>query len=452
MLNSFPSKRALRGCTLPLLCLILAAPGAIAQVPAGPNAPSAQPAEPAQPEGPIIRKIDIKFSGVATITEEIVRANMSLREGAPYDVTLVDRDIRSLYRTMLFERIEVQRVPIDAKTLDLIFSVWPKMRIGGIRYEGNKEVSTRRLEEETLSRSSGVLDERLVKDDADKILEYYRKSGFSAARVDYTIDRDPIAGMGTIVFKIEEGGKVKISAIDFVGNEQVKASALRKKMETRKHWMFSWLTGSGKFKDQKFEEDIEKLRDFYRDQGFLDIEIDPAKITFSYPSQKKMAITIPVQEGKQYKIGEIKVSGSKLFPAELLRRVARVDTGMVFSPSKLDDETKRLEDFYGQFGYLETQVRLVRRPNVTTGAIDLEFATPSSQSTSRATPRPRASSCCAKCCSPRAMSSTRCAWRRPRRAWRTRGSSRTSMSRPRARTSRIARTSRSHSKRAAPET
>ncbi|MBE2213641.1 MAG: outer membrane protein assembly factor BamA [Opitutaceae bacterium] len=374
MPNSLPSKRALRGCALSLFCLLLAAPAALAQAPAAPAASSAQPGQPAQPEGPVIRKIEVKFSGIASITEEIVRANMSLREGVPYDVTLVDRDIRSLYRTMLFERIEVQRVPVDAKTLDLIFTVWPKMRIGGIRFEGNKQVSSKRLEDETLSRSSGVLDERLVKDDADKILEHYRKSGYSQARVDYTIDRDPVSGFGTIVFKIDEGNKVKIAAVEFVGNEKIKSSALRKKMETRKHWMFSWLTGSGKFKDQKFEEDIETLRDFYRDEGFLDIEIDPAKVTFSYPSEKKMTITIPVQEGKQYKIGEIKVSGSKLFPSELLRRVARVDTGMIFSPTKLDEETKRLEDFYGQFGYLETSVRLVRRPNVTTGAIDLEFS------------------------------------------------------------------------------
>ena len=371
MPNSSSSKRALRGCALPLLCLLLATPGVFAQAPAGPAPDGTQAA---QPEGPVIRNIQVKVTGSASITEEIVRANMSLREGAPYDVTLIDRDIRSLYRTQLFERIEVQRVPVDANQIDLIFSVWPKMRIGAVRFEGNDKISTRRLEEETLSQKTGILDERLVKDDADKILEHYRKSGFSQARVDYTIDRDPVSGFGSVVFKIDEGNKVRIARIEFVGNEQMKSSALRKKMETRRHWMFSWLTGSGKFRDQKFEEDLEKLRDFYRDEGFLDIEIDASKVTFSYPSEKKMLITIPVHEGKQYRIGEIEVTGSKLFPSELLRRVARVDTGSVFSPTKLDEETKRLEDFYGQFGYLETRVRLIRRPNVSTGAIDLEFA------------------------------------------------------------------------------
>lgn len=380
MQNSLPSKRALRGIALPLLCLSLAAPGVFAQAPASPGAADASAqSQPAQPEGPTIRKIEIKFAGATTFTDEVVRANMALREGMAYDVTLIDRDIRSLYRTQLFERIEVQRVPVDSQQMDLIFSVWPKMRVGAIRFEGNKRISTGRLEDETLSRSNFVLDERLVKDDADKILEFYRKSGFSQARVDYTIDRDPVGGFGTITFRIDEGNKVKIARVEFVGNEQVKSRALRKKMETRRHWMFSWLTGSGKFKDQQFEEDLEKLRDFYRDEGYLDVEIDPAKVTFSYPNESKMTITIPVQEGKQYRIGEIKVTGSKLFPSELLRRVARVDTGMVFSPTKLDEETKRVEDFYGQFGYLETQVRLIRRPNVSTGAIDLEFAVSESE-------------------------------------------------------------------------
>lgn len=322
---------------------------------------------------PTIRHVEIKFSGVANVTEEVVRANISMRDGMPYDETIIDRDIRSLYRTGLFEFIEVRRVEVDRNTVDLIYDVRPKFRVGAIRFEGNRKVSTKRLERETTIRNNFALDERMVKEDADKILEFYRKAGFSQARVDYVIERNPVTGFGTVVFTIDEGPKVKIKHIEFVGNKARRDSSLRKQMELKRWWWFSWITGGGRFDDEKFEKDLDKIRDYYREEGFLDVEIEEDKITFSYPKPSDMVITIPVKEGKQYRVGEVSVSGVTLFPPDLVRRVARVETGDVYSPSKLEEELDRIREFYGQFGYLETRVRLNRRPNIATGAIDIEF-------------------------------------------------------------------------------
>ncbi len=357
--NSLIARRASSGLALLLLLLVVAAPAAVwAQAGAG--------------GAPTIRKIEIKFTGVATVTEDIVRANMSLRDGSPYDENLIDRDIRSLYRTGLFEFIEVRQVAVSPGVVDLIFEVRPKFRIGAVRYEGNRAVSSRRLEAEITVRNNFALDERMVKQDADKIREYYIKNGFSQARVDYVIERNPVTGFGTVVFRIDEGAKVRIKRIEFVGNESLRDGSLRRKMSTKRWWSFSWLTGSGRFDDKKFDEDLEKLRDHYRNEGYLDVEIAADKITFSYPKPDRLTITIPVKEGKRYRIGEIVLNGVNLFPVELVRRVARIETGDVYSPTKLDEEIDRIEEFYGQFGYLETRVRLIRRPNVSTGAIDVE--------------------------------------------------------------------------------
>lgn len=336
-------------------------------------APASAVAQSAAAVPPSIRRIEVHFIGVANLTEEVVRANMSLREGMPYDDMLIDRDIRSLYRTGLFETIEVQHRVVSNREVDLIFEVRPKFRVGAIRFEGNKRVHSRRLNGEITIKNSFVLDERQVKEDADKLREFYRKSGYSQAQVDYVVERNPVTGFATVVFKVEEGNKVRIKRVEFVGNEFVRDSALRKQMKTKRWWTLSWLTGSGRFDDDKFEEDLDKVRDFYRERGFLDVEIAADQITFSYPSNKTMTITIPVKEGKEYHIGEVAVSGVKLFPEQLVRRIVRVKTGDIYSPKKLDEEVDRVSEFYGQFGYLETNVRLQRRPNVTTGAIDLEF-------------------------------------------------------------------------------
>ena len=332
---------------------------------------SAQSAAPAG--GYTIGRIDIRFQGSANVSEQVVRANMQVREGAVLDDSMVDRDIRSLYRTGQFEFIEVKRDVRPDGTVNLAFEVTPKYRVLSVRYDGNKKVKNRRLEKEVKTKANLALDERQVKEDAEKIREYYQKTGYNQVSVYYEIERDRASGFGTVVFKINEGPKVKIGVIRFVGNEHVKARKLRKEMETKRWWMFSWLTGSGRFKDDEFEDDLDKLRDYYREQGYLDVQIRPDQIVYDYPSPKRLEITISIEEGRQYSIGDIQVTGAEIYPPGLLRLALKQKTGMVFTPSKLDEDVKALEDFYGREGYLETRVRLLRKPNLSTGNIDLEY-------------------------------------------------------------------------------
>jgi outer membrane protein insertion porin family len=333
------------------------------------TAPQAEEAAPSYKVG----TVSVKFVGTAIVSEDVVRANMQVREGGDLDDSMIDRDIRALYRTGLFEFIEVKREAVSETTFNLLFEVTPKFRVLAVRYEGNKKVKGTRLNKEVKTKANTSLDERQVKEDQEKIREYYQKVGYNQVSVNYAIERDRTTGFGTVIFKIKEGAKVKISVIKFSGNDNVKARLLRKEMETKKWWFMSWLTDTGRFKDDKFEDDLEKLRDYYREEGYLDIEIPQDQITFDYPSPSKLVITIRVIEGRRYKIGDINVTGSKIHEASLLKRILRQRSGMVFRPSKIDKDVERMEDFYGSGGYLDTQVRLLRKPNVNTGNIDLDY-------------------------------------------------------------------------------
>jgi len=317
--------------------------------------------------------VTVRFVGSTTVSEDVVRANMQVREGGDLDDSMIDRDIRALYRTGLFEFIEVKREAVSDTAFNLLFEVTPKFRVLAVRYEGNTKVKDRRLEKEVKTKANTSLDERQVKEDQEKIREYYQKIGYNQVSVNYAIERDRSTGFGTVIFKIKEGAKVRIAVINFEGNTSIKSRALRKQMETRKWWFLSWLTDTGRFKDDKFEDDLEKLRDYYREEGYLDIEIPHDQITFHYPSPARLVITIRVSEGRRYKIGDITVTGSKVHEAGLLKRVLRQRSGMIFRPTKIDKDVERMEDFYGSGGYLDTQVRLLRKPNVSTGNIDLEY-------------------------------------------------------------------------------
>ena len=330
------------------------------------------PAAEAAPQ-PKIASVAIKFIGIANISEQVVRANIQMRTGADYDEAAIDRDIRSLYRTGLFEFIEVKREGLPDKRVNLVFEITPKFRVQAVRFEGNKEYEGSRLQKEVSIKTNVALDEHTIKVDAEKLHEFYQKKGYNQIQVTYGIERDRSTGYGIVTFKIREGEKVRILDIRFVGNNHIKASHLRKQMDTKRWWMFSWLTSTGRFKDDQFEDDVGKLVDYYRNQGFLDVDIPQDRIVYGYPKPSRMLITIHVDEGRQYRIGDITITGCKLYAEDMLKLVLRQKSGMIFRPSKLDRDVETMEDFYGRSGYLDTRVHLVRKPNLKTGNIDIEY-------------------------------------------------------------------------------
>jgi outer membrane protein insertion porin family len=353
-----------------LIGLLAGGNQAVAQFGGQPGGGQGAPQQPAMSK---VGSVIIKFVGTANVNEQVVRANMQIRDGGEFDEVIIDRDIRSLYRTQLFEYVEVKYEPVGPNTFNIIVEVTPKFRVLAVRFEGNQKVKTSRLEKEAKIKPNQALDERQVKEDSEKLREYYQKAGYNQVSVTYTIEKDRVGGFGTVVFKIREGAKVKIAEVKFVGNQSIAARKLRGEMETKKWWMFSWLTGSGRFKDDQFEDDLEKLRDYYREQGFLDVDIPADQVLFNYPTPEKLQLVVNITEGRRYRIGEISFAGNKLFETSLLRRVVRQRTGMVFVPSKVDKDRERLDDFYGKDGYLDTRVNVQRKPNLASGAIDIEY-------------------------------------------------------------------------------
>ena len=355
---------------------------------------AAQPALQGQPAAQRpIGSIEISFLELENVNRDLVRANMRLREGMEYDEMLIDRDIRALYRTGLFEYIEVRREFVDDGSVNLLFELRPKYRVESIEFRGNEEVSDRRLMREVgydrRQRREGwiadilpwtprlspmeTLDERTVRIGAEDIRDFYRRRGFTDAVVTYDIDLDREAGTGRVVYDIEEGARVTIRRVEFEGNDTVRSGRLRRAMETRRWHIFSWLTGKGRFREDQFEDDIDSLIDIYRERGFLDVRIPHDRARFEYPFDDQLQITLVIEEGRQYEVGEITFTGNTLYGDDELRGSLALGTGSVFVPSRLDADVQNLRDHYGQDGYLDTAIRARRIPNLETGAIDVEY-------------------------------------------------------------------------------
>ncbi len=234
-------------------------------------------------ESPIVRKIVIKHVGPAAVSEELIRANIRIKEGEAYSRFAVDDDIKNLYGTSYFFNIRVTeditatelapngtRVP---KEYTLTYVVQGRPLITEIRFSGNKKYSASKLRKKLTSKSGEPMDERKLFNDTQAILKMYQKAGLQRTTVDYKPSITESLGRGIVTFEVQESPKVKIKDVVFEDAPSFKQRKLRKTIKTRRWWMFSWITGSGRFKDDVFEEDKDKLREFYADKGFIDMEL-----------------------------------------------------------------------------------------------------------------------------------------------------------------------------------
>jgi outer membrane protein insertion porin family len=322
---------------------------------------------------PVVGQIEIEFKDIKNISEEAIRARIQIRVGMEYNQSLIDRSIRSLYNTGFLDFIEVKTEVLPDGKSKLIFLVQAKYRIKDIYFEGNRRLKQTRLQEEIISRENGVLDERRINDDSDKLLEYYQSKGFSQVSVDYEITKDSKTGYGDVVFRIDEGQKLKIAYVKFTNNKAISDRKLKKTLDTKNFSFVNSFFGKGRFKDEILQEDIDKLLALYKQKGYLDVDISDASVTLDYPSSNTIGVTIDINEGRQYRVGNVTFDGNTLYSDVELMRPLKLQPGDVFSPSLLDEDRNKVSNAFGQIGYLDTSVRAERRPNLVTGDIDIHY-------------------------------------------------------------------------------
>jgi len=322
---------------------------------------------------PKVNEVRVEFDGFQSVSEEFVFGNVQLRAGMDYNTALVDQSIRTLYGTGHFEFVEVKVETAEDGSVIVIFEVIPKYTIERIVYSGNKKYKNERLSSKGELEAGLPLDEYQVSEAAEKIEAYYVEKGFPDVTVDYRIQRDEATGFAVVLYDIDEGSNVKIKGLFFEGNSAIDDKELAKVLETQKRDWLSWLTGSGRFDQKKFKEDLELLRTYYRNQGYLDVTVDEDSVVLAFKSDGHLEITIPVIEGQFYTLGEMSIENATIYTTGELLSVVDVVPGTAFSPEKVDTAAADIREYYTSRGYLDAGVRAERVPNMQTRAIDLVF-------------------------------------------------------------------------------
>ncbi len=341
-----------------------------------------------------IAKIVITNIGPPAVSEDLVRANIHVKVGDLYIRTSVDEDVKNLYGTGYFSDIRVaDRLTDEGYVLTYILQ--GKLKLTNIKFEGNTKYSNSKLLKKVTSKIGEPLDERKLFSDSQEIEKMYQKAGYPHTTVTYVFNNfDEAAGRSGVTFEIKEGVKIKIVEVNFVGAQAFTQRKLRRVVKTRRHWMWSWLTRSGVFKEDQLDEDKDKLADFYRGEGYIDFELRDVKLT--YPTPRTMKVDFIISEGSLYRVGSVSFVGTNmLFSTNELATWLRqrheqshsktnigphsleADVGFIFKPQALEHDIDSIEDFYGSKGYIDVKqgpnLRVRRIPNTETGTMDLEY-------------------------------------------------------------------------------
>lgn len=291
----------------------------------------------------------IEVKGNETVSSFSILSQIETKVGTPFSQAKIREDLKRIYALGRFSNVQVETEDLEKNQIKVIFVVTEKLTIAEFIIEGNKELRTKRILDLISSRQGEVLNEQVVHEDVKKIKNRYQELGYHYAEVTPQITERN--GKRVVTFKIKEGYRVRIKKIEFVGNQSFSSRRLKKLMKTREKKFFN----KGFFNKKDFEEDLNKLVSFYNDQGFLDAEIVSSELSLD-EKKKFLHIVVTFKEGALYHLGNLEITGNKLFTSDYIRQYLQMRPGMVYSEMNLREDISAVLKLYAQEGYIFARV------------------------------------------------------------------------------------------------
>jgi outer membrane protein insertion porin family len=299
---------------------------------------------------PIIRAIDVQYSGPATVSRERILAQMRTAVGQPYSDSTVEDDIRNLYKTGTIQNVRIFAQP-EGEGVKVIVAVQTRPVIRELVIDGTQKVSAKKLRKEIAVKLNAPVNEDDLQKGRQKIVEIYQSKGFTDITVDFRTEPiDESKGTARVIYTVNEGTRGAVKVIEFEGNEHYSDRVLRKQMKTKGKTMLAFVDKSGRLDEAQFQQDLDSVKAFYQSHGYIDADVQELR-----RERKKgpLVITIGITEGAQYHVNKLTFAGEKQTTEQKIRALIKMKEGGVYSPKQLHDDAKAIADGYGSGGYVD---------------------------------------------------------------------------------------------------
>lgn len=313
----------------------------------------------------------IEIRGNRKIDRRTILAKLSTKEGDLFSPEKVREEIRSIYRMGYFDHVEVQTEGLEGG-IALFFVVHEKPFLIDVVYEGNENIEKDKLKEKVPIKTQIFLDSEEVENYVEKIKKVYEADAYYDAQV------TPVTQLlsedrAVLTFLINEGKQAYVRKIDFEGNRVFSDKELRKQIETKEYfWLTSWLTESGRYKEETLEADVERMREFYLNHGYLQVQVGKPDVKLS-EDREWFEMTFPIVEGEQFKVSRIQYEGHTLYGTERLKALTKSKEGEIFNRGQVRQDIMNMVDLYGEDGYIFANVVPQLAPDLENKTVDVTF-------------------------------------------------------------------------------
>lgn len=308
----------------------------------------------------------VEVEGNSIVSSATILAKIKTRPGDRVNQPTVDEDIKRLYGTGFFTDVSAEVRPYREGTL-VRFRVKERPLVAGIVITGSHRFREAKIREELKIKEQELLDRRQLKEDLERIRQLYRTKGFHLVEVAQEVKVDEATNKATVFVAITEGRKVRVRRIQFAGNEHLSDRRLRKAMATKQG---GWFT-SGYYRSEVLEEDVERVKELYRVEGYSDIQVE-AETSFD-EKRRWLTVAVAIAEGPRYLVGQMLLKGAEQIPLEELQSRLKLIGGEPFSQERLAQEVASLQSVYFAKGYMAASVEPATALNPATHRVDITY-------------------------------------------------------------------------------
>lgn len=306
-----------------------------------------------------VQNIDV--TGLARVGRQAILEKIDMKVGSIATNYSVRRDIDKLYSMGYFESVEIHQI-ISAGKKTLLIKLSEKPAIGKISYQGNDELDADDFKEKITIKPYAILDVSQLRKDTLELQKLYEEKGYFLAVVDYELVTKENESVVDVVFKIKEHSAVKVKEISFQGNKNISTAELKNNMMTQEKTLFSFMSGSGSFKQMFFQVDQERIKFLYQSKGFLNVALKKPLVSVS-EDRKWIFIKFEIKEGEQFHLNDVSFSGDLLFSDAELKEKIKSKKNEPFNEDLVRSDLRALAEMYQDKGYAFANVNRNLKPS-----------------------------------------------------------------------------------------
>ncbi|MBI2083147.1 MAG: outer membrane protein assembly factor BamA [Deltaproteobacteria bacterium] len=293
--------------------------------------------------------VGIQVVGNQGAEREAILATIRSRTGQFFSRSRIREDIAALFKMGVFDEIQVEQIRREGGIV-LIYRVVEKTNITKIVFKGNKKAKEDKLRELIDLKSYTSIDAGKLAASVRKIRTHYEEEGYQLVKISTEYKPDPESGGQELIFHINENEPIRLRRVRFIGNKAFSDKNLRKLLKSKQKSRWSWLTSSGKYKEELIQRDIAFLIYHYQNHGYLKVRVTAPQVYLS-KDRKWLDLTFHVTEGVPYTIRTVDIQGDLLTTRQELISGLKTKPNQLYSREKLEEDLQRFSALYGDQGY-----------------------------------------------------------------------------------------------------